>query len=90
MKTEQEIINEYNDQKAIDALHTARRTLEASLRELDSYIQRFSDAQTPFDKASVLNWTLNHLACNITPNLRLDMLANAQAEIARSSVRNVA
>jgi hypothetical protein len=29
-----------------------------------------------------MNWALNALACNITPNLRLDLIANAQAELA--------
>jgi hypothetical protein len=31
-----------------------------------------------------MNWTLNELACNITPNLRLDLIASAQAELVRA------
>ena len=61
---------------------TARSTLERSLRELDHYIERLETAETPHDKSQVMNWALNALACNITPNLRLDLIANAQAELA--------
>ena len=57
-------------------------TLERSLRELDHYIERLDTAETPHDKSQVMNWALNALACNITPNLRLDLIANAQAELA--------
>ncbi|QIK36763.1 hypothetical protein GWK36_00715 [Caldichromatium japonicum] len=32
----------------------------------------------------MMNWTLNELACNITPNLRLDLIASAQAELVRA------
>jgi len=70
------------EQKAKDALLTARSTLERSLQELDRYIERLDTAETPSDKSQVLNWALNALACNVTPNLRLDLIANAQAELA--------
>jgi len=70
------------EQKAKDALLTARATLERSLRELDQYIERLDAADTPHDKSQVMNWALNALVCNITPNLRLDLIANAQAELA--------
>ena len=70
------------EQKAKDALLTARATLERSLQELDRYIERLDTAETPSDKSQVLNWALNALACNVTPNLRLDLIANAQAELA--------
>ena len=48
----------------------------------DHYIERLDTAETPHDKSQVMNWALNALACNITPNLRLDLIANAQAELA--------
>lgn len=70
------------DQKAKDALLAARATLERSLRELDGYIERLDTAETQQDKSKVMNWALNALACNITPNLRLDLIANAQADLA--------
>ena len=76
------LMRQMTEQKAKDALLTARSTLERSLRELDHYIERLDTAETPHDKSQVMNWALNALACNITPNLRLDLIANAQAELA--------
>jgi hypothetical protein len=70
------------EQKARDALLTARSTLERSLRELDQYIERLDAAETLQEKSQVMNRALNAQACNITPNLRLDLIANAQAELA--------
>lgn len=76
------LMRQMAEQKAKDALLTARSTLERSLRDLDHYIERLDAADTPHDKSHVMNWALNALACNITPNLRLDLIANAQAELA--------
>jgi hypothetical protein len=76
------LMRQMAEQKARDALLTARSTLERSLRELDHYIERIDTAETAHDKSQVMNWALNALACNITPNLRLDLIANAQAELA--------
>lgn len=76
------LMRQMTEQKAKDVLLTARSTLERSLRELDHYIERLDTAETPHDKSQVMNWALNALACNITPNLRLDLIANAQAELA--------
>lgn len=76
------LMRQMTEQKAKDALLTARSTLERSLCELDHYIERLDTAETPHDKSQVMNWALNALACNITPNLRLDLIANAQAELA--------
>ena len=79
------LMRQMTEQKAKDALLTARSTLERSLRELDHYIERLDTAETLQDKSQVMNWALNALACNITPNLRLDLIANAQAEMASVS-----
>jgi hypothetical protein len=76
------LMRQMAEQKAKDALLTARSTLERSLRELDHYIERLDTADTSHDKSQVMNWALNALVCNITPNLRLDLIANAQAELA--------
>ena len=76
------LMRQMTEQKAKDALLTARSTLERSLRELDHYIERLDTAETLQDRSQVMNWALNALACNITPNLRLDLIANAQAELA--------
>ena len=84
MKTEHEIKAQYAEEAALKALLHAQTTLEANMHELDRYIEKFKEASTAKDKAAVLNWSLNHLVCNITPNLRLDLIANAQAELAQT------
>ncbi len=85
MTTRTDLEAQYNDKRALDAFGTARNTLEAAIRELDRYAGRLEEAQTPSDKADIMNWALNHLACNITPNLRLDMIASAQAQFASAA-----
>ena len=84
MKTEHEIKAQYAEEAALKALLHAQTTLEANMHELYRYIEKFKEASTAKDKAAVLNWSLNHLVCNITPNLRLDLIANAQAELAQT------
>jgi hypothetical protein len=84
MKTVNQIKTQYAEQAALKALLHAQTVLEANMHEMDSYIEKFKNATNPHDKAAVLNWCLNHLVCNLTPHLRLDLIANAQAEIARS------
>ena len=85
MATPTEIEAQYNDQNALDALITARKTLKSAMCELDRYISRLAEGTSPSDKASVMNWALNYLACNIIPNLRLDLIANAQAQYTRAA-----
>lgn len=67
-----------------EAIEQARKTLESALLEIGRYATRFEEAESIRDQANVLNWTLGHLANNITPNLRLDMLATAQANLLRA------
>jgi hypothetical protein len=83
MKNETEWQTQIAEQNAADALANARGTLIHALHELDSYIEKFDAADSPTRKAELLNWTLNHLATGITPNLRLDLIANAQAMFTR-------
>jgi len=75
---------QHAEHRAREALAQARSTLERALRELDRYTNRFEEAESLREKADVMNWTLNELACNITPNLRLDLIASAQAELVRA------
>ena len=49
------LMRQMTEQKAKDALLTARSTLERSLRELDQYIERLDTAETPQDKSQVMN-----------------------------------
>jgi hypothetical protein len=83
MKTQDQYFSEHAQQRGRDALTQARACLERALRDLDHFDARFEQADSLRDKADVMNWTLNHLA-NIMPNLRLDLIAGAQAELAQA------
>ena len=83
MKNETKWLTQIAEENAADALDNARDTLVRVLQELDSFIDKLSTADSPAHKAEVLNWTLNHLATCVTPNLRLDLIANAQAMFTR-------
>ena len=57
----------------------------AQICEATGWMPHYADVlvmPTIIGKSQVMNWALNTLACNITPNLRLDLIANAQAELA--------
>jgi excinuclease UvrABC nuclease subunit len=84
MNTPREFQVKHAERLAREAIAQARATLERALRELDGYTSRFEQAESLRDKADVMNCALNELACNITPNLRLDIFARAQAELVRA------
>jgi len=68
------MINETNwaltlaENRATEALETARGTLERVLQEVQTYQAKLAGAQTPEQKADIVNWTINYLASNIYPN----------------------
>ncbi len=64
-----------------DALVTARETLSRAIQEIDSYLAQFDGAQDDKARSRVINWAIHHLVCNIQPNLRIDLMADAQAEL---------
>ena len=83
MTTEAQYTSRYAETSGRDALANARATMQRALEELDRYIERYDEAEQLKDKANVLNWTLSHLATYIPNNVRLDMIAGAQAELIR-------
>ena len=54
---------------------------------MDSFVAEFDGAATDGDRAKILNWTINHLVTNIQPNLRIDLLADSQSELAKRFCR---
>ena len=83
MKTKHEFVSEMTRKNARESLMNARNTLERALQEMDSYVAQFDGAATDGDRAKILNWTINHLVSSIQPNLRIDMLADRQSELAK-------
>ena len=77
------LLQQRQDDNAKQALLNARATLERTLRELDHHAAWLDNAATAQDKARVMNSVLQELTCNILPNLRLDLIADAQADFAR-------
>ena len=69
------------EDRANEALETVRNTLERAVQEVGAYQLQIAGAQTHEKKAEIVNWAINYLASNIFPNLRLDQLAAAQAEL---------
>ena len=55
---------------------------------LEVYADKYDNASTDYDRAKVINYAINHLYCNIQPNLRIDLLADSQAELAKLEVSN--
>lgn len=72
--------------QASEALETAYFTLMRAAQELESYKAKLEQADTHQQKAAIINWAINYLATGIYPNIRIDMLANAQANLVSSEV----
>ncbi len=69
----------YAVENADNHLNVVRLTLMRALEEVGKYQRSFTDEADLSKKADVLNWTINYLVTGILPNLRIDLLANAQA-----------
>ena len=81
MNNETNWVRKLAENRALEALEAARKTLERALQEVETYQVKLAEAHTPEQKADVVNWTINYLASGIYPNLRIDQLASAQADL---------
>ena len=68
-------------EKANQRLQDAVNVLQRSMYEIERYQERMQDANSDKERAQVINWAVNYLVCNIMPNLRVDLLADSQAEL---------
>lgn len=68
-------------EKANQRLQDALKILQRSMDEIERYQDRFQDCKSDSERAQVINWAVNYLVCNIMPNLRVDLLADSQAEL---------
>jgi hypothetical protein len=71
-------------EQAVQQMQDAINHLQRTHYEMDRYLERMEEAATDRERAQILNWSINHLVCNIMPNLRIDLLANSQAALAKS------
>jgi hypothetical protein len=71
-------------EQAVQQMQEAINHLQRTHYEMDRYLERMEEAATDRERAQILNWSINHLVCNIMANLRIDLLANSQAALAKS------
>ena len=74
--------------EAKERLQSAINSLQRAMYDLEVYADKFDNASTDYDRAKVINYAINHLYCNIQPNLRIDLLVGSQAELAKLEVSN--
>jgi two-component sensor histidine kinase len=67
--------------KAEQRLRDAVNVLQRSIDEINRYQERLLVCKTDVERSQVINWAVNYLVCSITPNLRIDLLADSQAEL---------
>jgi methionine aminopeptidase len=70
-------------ESARERLQDSINTLQRAMYELERYAEKFDEAEDNVERAKVLNYSINHLVCNIQPNLRIDLLAHSQAELTK-------
>ena len=68
--------------KASERLQAAINQLQRSMYDMECYAEKLTTAKNDRERAQAMNWTINHLICNIQPNYRIDLLAQSQAELA--------
>lgn len=84
METHREFQAHYAATSGRNALANARTTMQRTLEKHDRHIARYQEAESLKDTVNFLNWTLSHLATYVPNNVRLDLIANAQAERVRA------
>ena len=82
----QEIAAQQVREIARERLQSAINSLQRAMYDLEVYSDKFDNASTDYERGKVINYAINHLYCNIQPNLRIDLLADSQAELAKLEV----
>lgn len=80
----------YERTQARKRLQSAINTLQRSMYDMECILEKLDEAKDDSERARHMNAAINHLVCNIQPNLRIDLLANSQAELAVLAVQGAA
>lgn len=56
--------------------------LQRSMYDLECCLENLEAAKDDTERAKALNSAISHLVCSMQPNLRIDLLAQSQAELA--------
>ena len=51
--------------------------------EVQRYAGRYAEAQDDAERAKVLNWTIHQITTNLMSNIRIDLLADSQAQLTK-------
>lgn len=71
-------------------LQSTINTLQRSMYDLECILEKLDEAKDDSERARHMNAAINHLVCNIQPKLRIDLLANSQAELAVMAAQGAA
>jgi hypothetical protein len=78
----QKLQHKFAVEQATERMQDAVNTLQRSMYELELYIERLEKADSDRERSNVVNRFLTYLANGITPNIRFDLLADSQAQLA--------
>lgn len=79
----QEIEGNYVRERARERLQFSINTLQRSVDVMQTYVEMLEEAENDQRRAEVMNWSINYLITSIQPNLRIELLAQSQAELAK-------
>lgn len=82
-KAAAELEVKYARNQAVERLQSVINTLQRNTYCIETYLEKLEDAKDDAERARVLNSAISHLVCNIQPNLRIDLLAESQAELTK-------
>lgn len=77
----QKLQHKHAVEQAKERMQDAVNTLQRSMYELELYIERFEQATKDDERSKAVNRFLSYLATAITPNMRIDLLADSQAQM---------
>ena len=85
------MMDAYSRKNALAMLQLNKDALANKVLEMERYITQFErkDA-TDSDKAHTINFAIHYLTANLTAGLRIDLLANAQVDMAMLANRTAA
>lgn len=74
-------IADYQREYAQEQLTNTKNILLRAAEEINRYSQQYDTCTDDSKRADVMNWSINYLVTGILSNLRIDLLAKAQANL---------
>jgi len=69
--------------QAHQRLQSAINCLQRSMYNMECFLEKLDSAKDDSERAQHINSAINYLVTGIQPNLRIDLLAESQAELAK-------